>query len=88
MAVLLLVLKLALLVFIAGGIVALIVRAVRRSRANRLDPRWTPRGPQPGYEASARGAMPNTPLPEWVHWDEDGDADGATSADSGRATEQ
>ncbi|OBH89942.1 hypothetical protein [Mycobacterium sp. E2989] len=76
MAVLLLVLKVVLIAFIVGGTAALVVRAVRRSRANRLDPRWKPRGPQPGYEASAHGAMPHTPLPEWAHWDEEGEEDG------------
>lgn len=71
MAMLLLVLKVALLAFIIVGTVALITRGVRRSRANRLDPRWNPRSGQPGYEASVSGAMPNTPLPEWAYWDDD-----------------
>lgn len=75
MAVLLLVLKAALVAFIVGGTVALIVRAVRRSRANRLDPRWKGPRTQPGYEASARGAMPDTPLPEWAYRDDEGDHD-------------
>lgn len=69
----LLVLKVALIAFVVGGTVALIMRGVRRSRANRLDPRWKPHRTQPGYEASASGAMPNTPLPEWVNWDDEGD---------------
>lgn len=73
MAVLLPVLKVALIALIVGGTVALMARGVRRSRANRLDPRWKGNAGQPGYEASARGAMPNTPLPEWSHWDDDGD---------------
>lgn len=73
MAVLLLILKVVLIAVIVGGTAALVVRARRRSRANRLDPRWQARGSQPGYEASARGAMPNTPLPEWAYWDGDGD---------------
>lgn len=73
MAVLLLVLKVALLAPIVGGTVALIARGIRRSRANRTDPQWKAYTGQPGYEASARGAMPNTPLPEWAHWDDDGD---------------
>jgi hypothetical protein len=68
---LLLVLKVALIAFVVGGTIALITRGIRRSRANRLDPRWKGHGGQPGYEASAFGAMPNTPLPEWAYWDED-----------------
>jgi hypothetical protein len=70
---LLLVLKIALIAFIVGGVVALIARGVRRSRANRLDPRWKGHRTQPGYEASAHGAMPNTPLPEWAYWADKGD---------------
>lgn len=73
MALLLLILKIALLVFIVAGTVALITRGIRRSRANRLDPRWKGHVGQPGYEASAFGAMPNTPLPEWAYRDDDGD---------------
>ncbi|OSC30702.1 hypothetical protein B8W69_06605 [Mycobacterium vulneris] len=70
MALLLLALKIALVAFIVGGVIALVTRAVRRSRANRLDPRWNGQVGQPGYEASAFGAMPNTPLPEWAYWDD------------------
>jgi hypothetical protein len=73
MAVLLLLLKIALVIFCIAGTVALITRGLRRSRANRLNPLWKGRGVQPGYEASAHGAMPNTPLPEWAYWDEDDD---------------
>lgn len=73
MTLLLLALKVALIAFIVGGAVALIARGVRRSRANRLDPQWKGYTGQPGYEASARGAMPNTPLPEWAYWDDEGD---------------
>lgn len=75
----LLVLKVALIAFIVGGTVALITRGVRRSRANRLDPRWKANRTQPGYEAFALGAMPNTPLPEWVNWDDEGDDPGTRS---------
>ncbi|WP_375488847.1 hypothetical protein [uncultured Mycobacterium sp.] len=71
--VLLAVLKVALIAFILGGVVALIVRGVRRSRANRLDSRWTDHRFQPGYEASVFGIVPKTPLPEWAYWDDDGD---------------
>jgi hypothetical protein len=60
------VVKVALIAFIVGGVATLITRAVGRSRANRLDPRWKPHHGQLGYEASAHGAMPNTPLPEWA----------------------
>jgi hypothetical protein len=73
MALLLLLLKLALIAFIVVGTVALITRGLRRSRANRSDPRWNARSGQPGYEASVFGAMPQTPLPEWVGWDDEGD---------------
>lgn len=63
MTLLLLVLKVALIAFVVGGTIALITRGIRRSRANRLDPRWKGHGGQPGYEASAFGAMPNTRFP-------------------------
>ncbi|WP_322858514.1 hypothetical protein U8D42_19770 [Mycobacterium europaeum] len=79
MALLLLILKVALIAFLAGGVVVLIARGVRRSRANRSNPQWRGGRTQPGYEASINGAMPNTPLPEWAYWpDED--------QDDGRAT--
>ncbi|GAA4537638.1 hypothetical protein GCM10023161_14830 [Mycobacterium paraffinicum] len=73
MPLLLLVPKVALIAFIVVGTGVLIARAFRRSRANRLDPRWTGRRAQPGYEASAHGALPNTPLPEWAYWEDEGD---------------
>lgn len=73
MTLLLLVLKVALIAFVVGGTIALITRGIRRSRANRLDPRWNGHSRQPGYEASALGAMPNTPLPEWAYWDDEDD---------------
>lgn len=73
MELLLLVLKVALIAFVVGGTVAVIIRGLRRSRANRLDPRWKAHSGQPGYEAFAHGAMPNTPLPEWAYWDDEGD---------------
>ncbi len=65
----------ALIALIVGGVVALIIRGVKRSHANRLDPRWNEHRTQPGYEASTRGAMPNTPLPEWAHCDDEGGAE-------------
>lgn len=65
------ILKVALIAFIVGGTAALIIRGVRRSRANRLDPRWNAHRSPPGYEASVMGVMPNTPLPEWVNWDDE-----------------
>jgi hypothetical protein len=64
------VLKVALLLFIVGGVAAIIIRGVRRSRANRGDPNWNSSRAQPGFEASARGAMPRTPIPVWVDWDD------------------
>ncbi len=70
MELLLIVLKVAVIAFIVGGVIALVIRGVRRSRANRLDPRWSAPIDPPGYEASAFGAMPHTPLPEWVYWDD------------------
>lgn len=70
-----LVFKVALVVFIVAGTVALITRGIRRSRANRSDPRWKRPSAQPGHEASAFGAMPNTPLPEWAYKDDEGDED-------------
>ncbi|WP_082978581.1 hypothetical protein [Mycobacterium sp. 1081908.1] len=75
MAVLLLILKIALLAFIVAGAAALITRGIRRSRANRLDPRWKGPSGQPGYEAQAFGAMPNTPLPDWAYGDDERDGD-------------
>lgn len=63
--------KVALMVFITGAAIAVVIRGVRRSNANRGDPRWNDHQGQPGYEASAHGAMPRTPLPEWVHWDDE-----------------
>jgi hypothetical protein len=77
--VLIVVFKLALVAVIVGGVIALITRGVKRSRANRSDPRWNEHRTQPGYEASARGVAPNTPLPEWAYWndaDHDDDHDG------------
>jgi hypothetical protein len=65
--------KVALIAFIVGGVIALIVRARARSTANGLDPRWNAHRAQPGCEASVHGAMPVTPLPEWVDWDKDDD---------------
>ncbi|OBH86585.1 hypothetical protein A5681_15295 [Mycobacterium scrofulaceum] len=76
MDLLLLVLKVALVAFIVGGTAVLTVRAVRRSRANRADPRRKGPRTQPGYEASAHGAMPSTPLPEWAHWDDEDEKTG------------
>ncbi|OBJ61762.1 hypothetical protein [Mycobacterium sp. 1423905.2] len=73
LTILLTVLKVALLAFVVVGATAIVIRGVRRSRANRFDPRWREHRDQPGYEASAYGVMPRTPLPEWVHWDDDDD---------------
>lgn len=81
---LLIVLKVALIAFVVAGTAALIARGIRRSRANRLDPRWTSHRIQPGYEASALGAMPTTPLPEWAYWHDDDDGDGDCEGVRGR----
>lgn len=85
MWVLLLVLKVALIAFIIGGTATIITRGIRRSRANRLDPRWNGPSSQPGYEASVAGVMPNTPLPEWVYWDDEDDDDQDNDSASGRS---
>lgn len=65
------ILKVALVAFIVVGLAAIVTRGIRRSRANRSDPNWKPSPNQPGFEASGRGAMPTTPLPEWAYWDDD-----------------
>lgn len=65
--------KVALLAFVIGGTAAIVVRGVRRNRANRGDPRWNDSRSQPSHEASAHGAMPPTPRPEWVYWDTQND---------------
>ncbi len=65
--------KVVLLTFIIGGAVAIVIRGIRRSRANRGDPRWNEFRAPPGHEASAYGATPFTPLPEWAYWDRDTD---------------
>ena len=65
--------KIALLVFVIGGAAAIVIRGVRRSRANRGDPRWNENRTPPGHEASAYGATPLTPLPDWAYWDRDAD---------------
>lgn len=70
--------KVLLVVFLTLSMAVLVVASVRRSRANRGDPRWMRRaGGQPGYEASVRGNMPATPLPEWVDWDDDNTGSGS-----------
>lgn len=60
----LLILKVALLVIIAGGVVAIVATYVRRSRAVRFrqepDPTLGPLGQM--------GVVAPTPLPEWAHW--------------------
>jgi hypothetical protein len=63
-------LKVLLIVWLAVGLTVIVIVGVRRSRANRGDPNWSRRtGKQSGYEASIRGSMPATPLPEWVDRD-------------------
>ena len=65
-------LKVLLIAWLTIGLTVVVVMGVRRSRANRGDPNSTRRTRgQPGYEASIRGNMPATPLPEWVDWDDD-----------------
>ena len=67
--------KVVLLVFVIGGAAAIAIRGVRRSRANRGDPHWNEFRTPPGHEASAYGATPLTPLPDWAYWDRDADHD-------------
>lgn len=68
----LIVLKVSLIVWLAVAVAVMVIVGVRRSRRNRSDPNWSRgAGALPGYAASIRGAMPATPLPEWVDWDED-----------------
>lgn len=64
-------LKVMLIAWLVTGLAVVVIMGIRRSRANRGDPNWTRRtGGQPGYEASIRGDIPATPLPEWVDWDD------------------
>ena len=71
-------LKVLLIAWLAIGLTIMVIMGVRRSRANRGDPNWTRRTVgQPGYEASIRGNMPATPLPERVDWDDDPQPGGA-----------
>jgi hypothetical protein len=59
--------KVLLVAFLAISVVVLVVVGVRRSRANRADPRWSqPHQGQPDHTASIRGVMPKTPLPDWA----------------------
>jgi hypothetical protein len=65
-------LEVLLIAWLAIGLTIAVIIGVRRSRANRGDPKWSRRiGGQPGFEASIRGNMPATPLPEWVDRDDD-----------------
>ena len=63
---LLLILQIALLVFIAGGVLAIVtVYVVRRRKVNyrhKIDPTLGTLGQM--------GVVAPTPLPEWAHWDE------------------
>jgi hypothetical protein len=68
--------KAVLLAFVIGGAAAVVIRGMRRSRANRGDPRWNEVRTPPGHEASAYGATPLTPLPEWAYWDRETDEEG------------
>lgn len=57
-------LKVLLVTFLVASVVVIVVVGVRRSRANRSDPRWSqPHQGQPGHLASIRGVMPKTPRP-------------------------
>jgi hypothetical protein len=68
--------KAALAAGLVIGLTVLIIAGARRSRANRANPNWFRRpGGQPGHVASLRGAMPDTPLPEWIDWHDEADPD-------------
>lgn len=73
-AVLLLILQVALLVFIAGGVIAIaavyVVRRRKVSYRHKIDPTLGTLGQM--------GVVPPTPLPEWAHLDDDSD-DGSAS---------
>ena len=56
--------KVALVVFLVVSVAYIIVTGVRRSRANRSDPRWKTYSPRPGHFESLRGQMPSTPRPD------------------------
>lgn len=66
--------KVALLAFLVVSVVTIIVVRRRRMRASwveylETDPSMLGRrrAPiQPGHEATIRGAMPHTPLPDWT----------------------
>jgi hypothetical protein len=59
------VLKILLVSFLVVGATVVVVVGVRRSRANRGDPRWSQQHQgQPGHLASIRGVMPKTPQPD------------------------
>lgn len=66
-AVLLLILQVALLVFIAGGVMAIaavyVVRRRKVSYRHKIDPTLGTLGQM--------GVVAPTPLPEWAHWDDD-----------------
>ncbi|WP_431240959.1 hypothetical protein ACQ86B_28980 (plasmid) [Mycolicibacterium aichiense] len=56
--------KVLLVTFLVVSVAVIVVVGVRRSRANRGDPRWSqPHQGQPGHLASIRGVMPKTPRP-------------------------
>lgn len=66
-AVSLLILQVTLLVFIAGGVIAIatvyVVRRRKVSYRHKIDPTLGTLGQM--------GVVPPTPLPEWAHWDDD-----------------
>ncbi|MBB3606179.1 hypothetical protein FHT40_005868 [Mycolicibacterium sp. BK556] len=68
-------LKILLVIFLVGSAAVIVVVGVRRSRANRGDPRWSQQHQgQPGHLASIRGIMPKTPLPPpFSHGDTEND---------------
>lgn len=72
--------KVSLLAFIVISVAVIVIVRRRRMRAAREEfLRTDPEdlafkylgNAQPGFEASARGAMPHTPLPGWAYLDDD-----------------
>ena len=58
--------KVFLVAFLVVSVGVIVFVGVRRSRANRGDPDWTPRVTQPSHLQSLRGTMPAMPRPEWA----------------------
>ena len=64
------ILKIALAAFLVVGVGIVVVTFIRKSRVKGFP---TPESSSHFWQAE--GAMPPTPKPEWVDWDEAGDGD-------------